>query len=464
MRARLLLTILLLAACKKAGGGAGASTEQKKSALDHRPASANIVAGMNRGVSEKEMQDALAPVLALLNTQAKEKEAAMVQCGVTAFAKIQYLVVAATVTDPKQQPELAMLVHGDGLRAAVEACAKEVAEHDGKKIEIGAQGAATSYTINGSAVFVAWLDGDTMLGGPFQDAAKTEALAKGGGLGGNASMTALLDKVDTGAGMWGAVDMSSMKTPMPMPAGVKPKGMWFELTADSGLAGKLTMQMESKDAAENLKKQVEQILPLIGGRLPPQAKGVLDTLKVIADGDLLTATAKLDSLMSAIPGGAGAKGAVMPALIGLMAAVAIPSFTKYQKKAKSTEAVVNVKKIFMGAQAYYEETGAFPPNPAQAGAVPALGSCCSSGGKCAPNPTLWTDSTWQALKFSMDDPHVYYYEYKTAGTGKDATFSVDAYGDLDCNGVYSTFEMIGSVTPDGTVTGAAGLFRDKENE
>src|SRR5262249_53296298 len=123
-------------------------------------------------------------------------------------------------------------------------------------------------------------------------------------------------------------------------------------------------------------------------------------------------------------------------------------------------------KIYDGAHAYYEQTGQFPPNPAKAGPVPALGSCChgSEVSKCAPDPTLWTDATWQALMFSMDDPHYYSYEYRTTGTGKEATFSVDAYGDLNCNGIYSTFEMVGSVQSDGSVVGGAGLFRDKELE
>jgi hypothetical protein len=62
----------------------------------------------------------------------------------------------------------------------------------------------------------------------------------------------------------------------------------------------------------------------------------------------------------------------------------------------------------------------------------------------------------------MDDPHYYRYEYEVAADGR--SFSARALGDLDCDGVYSTFEMVGDVAPDGTVTGASGMFQQNELE
>ncbi len=145
------------------------------------------------------------------------------------------------------------------------------------------------------------------------------------------------------------------------------------------------------------------------------------------------------------------------------------------RKAKTTEAVTNVKKLYDGARSYYEEESSgrgsivaipkqFPRAPTTPTA-PSLGTCCAAAGKkCAPNPALWTDPSWQALKFSMDDPHYYSYTYLSAGTGAGAHFTVRANGDLDCDGVYSTFEMVGSIQSDGTVTGQARFFKDRELE
>jgi prepilin-type N-terminal cleavage/methylation domain-containing protein len=167
---------------------------------------------------------------------------------------------------------------------------------------------------------------------------------------------------------------------------------------------------------------------------------------------------------------------VVVAIIGILAAVAIPAFMKNARKAKTAEAVTNVKKMYDGARSYYEEEmnarGSITPiakqfpHPTEADKdVPTKGSCCDSDGdKCAPDPTLWTDSYWQALKFSMDDPHYYSYTYNASGFDVDSKFSATANGDLNCNGTFSTFEMVGEINADRSVTGQAGMFRDKELE
>ena len=166
---------------------------------------------------------------------------------------------------------------------------------------------------------------------------------------------------------------------------------------------------------------------------------------------------------------------IVVAIIGILAAVAIPAFMKNSRKAKTTEATTNVKKMYDGARSYYEEESnargsitpiakQFPDTPAVSTA-PALTACCAAAGKkCAPSPALWVDPSWQALKFSMDDPHYYAYTYLSSGTDATSAFSARANGDLDCDTTYSTFEMVGSIQADGTVTGQAGFFRDRELE
>ena len=111
---------------------------------------------------------------------------------------------------------------------------------------------------------------------------------------------------------------------------------------------------------------------------------------------------------------------IVVAIIGILAAVAIPAFMKNARKARTVEAVTNVKKIYDGARSYYEEemhakgsitpiAKQFPIDPATETVTPDPKTvCCAAAGhKCSPDPTLWTASGWQALKFSMDDPHYY---------------------------------------------------------
>jgi prepilin-type N-terminal cleavage/methylation domain-containing protein len=171
---------------------------------------------------------------------------------------------------------------------------------------------------------------------------------------------------------------------------------------------------------------------------------------------------------------------VVVAIIGILAAVAIPAFMKNARKAKTAEAVTNVKKMYDGARSYFEEEmnkrGSIKPIPKQFPWVdasgnktvdiqPGKGDCCDiPGDKCAPDPALWTGSHWNALKFSMDDPHYYSYSYVGSNTGTDSTFAATAYGDLNCDTTYSTFEMVGEINSDRSVTGQAGMFRNRELE
>ena len=167
---------------------------------------------------------------------------------------------------------------------------------------------------------------------------------------------------------------------------------------------------------------------------------------------------------------------IVVAIIGILAAVAIPAFMKYIRKSKTAEATQGVKKIYEGARTYFmEESNArgsivplakqFPANDAVPVVAPALNNCCGQpGDKCAPNPALWTGA-WNALTFSMDDPHYFQYTYVAAATtGLASQFTSRANGDLDCDAIYSTFEMVGAIQSDGSVTGSAGIYRNQELE
>ena len=161
---------------------------------------------------------------------------------------------------------------------------------------------------------------------------------------------------------------------------------------------------------------------------------------------------------------------IVVAIVGILAAVAVPSFMRYIAKSKTTEARGQLEKMYNGARAYFMEPrqpkGSFQPLdaqfPASAPASPAV-SCCTLGGKCPPNPADWADPTWQALLYSMDDPHYYQYQFISSGLGDDAEFTAEAIGNLDCDAEFSTFSMYGEAEP-GRVVGAAAQHRENELE
>lgn len=149
-----------------------------------------------------------------------------------------------------------------------------------------------------------------------------------------------------------------------------------------------------------------------------------------------------------------------------LAAVALPAFLKYIKRAKTSEATMNIRKVFDGSVVHF----AMQPNPATATFPPSVGptpAIVPGTTPCNyamdPNPALWEHPTWQALNFEVDDSHYYVYQYDSSGVGENAQFTASAFGDLDCDGVFSTFVRFGEVQ-NGEVSGSAGLYIQNELE
>ena len=160
---------------------------------------------------------------------------------------------------------------------------------------------------------------------------------------------------------------------------------------------------------------------------------------------------------------------IVVAIIGILAAVAIPAFVKYIRKSKSAEAGQNLSKIVQGGVVYFDvdhadSAGNVLPkcfvNGGAAGtyvdsnATPTVG-CCPQ--KCLPSADYWNHATnvhgsgWKALAFSISDPHYYTYRYVgtccAAGGSCDASvFTAVAHGDLNCDSTRSEFRRIGAVS------------------
>jgi type IV pilus assembly protein PilA len=138
---------------------------------------------------------------------------------------------------------------------------------------------------------------------------------------------------------------------------------------------------------------------------------------------------------------------------GLAAAIAIPAFVKYMRRSKATEARHNVKQIAAGARAFHEQrrkAGRRFAFPATTPWTPAE-ECCKRGGRCAPDASVWNHPTWKTLHFSVAGAHYYQYRFVSEGKGKQAKFTVEARGDLDCNQTHSSFRLHGHLATDGAL-------------
>jgi prepilin-type N-terminal cleavage/methylation domain-containing protein len=141
---------------------------------------------------------------------------------------------------------------------------------------------------------------------------------------------------------------------------------------------------------------------------------------------------------------------IVVAIIGILAAVAIPAFMDYMKRSKKTEATLQLNKIGKNAKRLYVETaqyaigtGAEAPE-----GKPGGGGCCGGGGTspnhCRADPSAWIGA-WKDLDFEIDEQTLFYYDYN----GSAPEFSATAIGDLDCDGTEITYTLNGN-TANGT--------------
>ena len=140
-------------------------------------------------------------------------------------------------------------------------------------------------------------------------------------------------------------------------------------------------------------------------------------------------------------------------------------FQVYQARAKTTEAMEQLDRIYKGAAMYFSvphlgPDGAYLPCqfPASAAATPSPKGCADPAadkdgdGRCDLDDAAWAALTWTALMFQPAEPHYFVYRFDSQGIGNEAIFTASAFGDLDRDGVLSTFQRSGKGTTGEKIT------------
>jgi prepilin-type N-terminal cleavage/methylation domain-containing protein len=122
---------------------------------------------------------------------------------------------------------------------------------------------------------------------------------------------------------------------------------------------------------------------------------------------------------------------IVVAIIGILAAVAIPAFMDYMKKSKKTEASLQLNKIGKNSKVYFITNASFVTT--SGATLPTSPTNC----KYAVTTAWAADSGWAALDFQIDEPNLFEYTY----TGNASSPNATAVGDLDCDGTKITYEL-----------------------
>jgi len=134
---------------------------------------------------------------------------------------------------------------------------------------------------------------------------------------------------------------------------------------------------------------------------------------------------------------------IVVAIIGILAAVAIPAFMDYMKKGKQTEAQLQLNKILKNSKTAYNTDSSYSTQVMAA--TPAV-SCCTQNfqtkKKCQPIAADWQTPGWQSLDFQIDDP--FYFQYSYTGVAAGDAYTANATGDLDCDGTPITYTLAGA--------------------
>ena len=167
---------------------------------------------------------------------------------------------------------------------------------------------------------------------------------------------------------------------------------------------------------------------------------------------------------------------IVVAIIGVLAAVAIPAFLKYVRRSKTAEATMNLRKMYDGCVAYYVSehadingTIANKQFPANGPTVPPLATLTAqmvAGKRYTSSPTDWKQGGWTALDFSVTDPQYFAYTFTNSnpgGTGVNAAAQMIAQGDMNANSVYSWFSRSMHGTLEG-VQGGVAMYTINEIE
>ena len=131
---------------------------------------------------------------------------------------------------------------------------------------------------------------------------------------------------------------------------------------------------------------------------------------------------------------------IVVAIIGILAAIAIPAFLEYMSKSKQGEAELQLRSIETKSKTFYNSKTVFP---ASAGADKPAGPAASDACLWArEDVAAWQTGGWTQLGFHVDEDSRYQYHWENGGAaGPTATGKATATGAAGCDNAVVLMEL-----------------------
>ena len=173
---------------------------------------------------------------------------------------------------------------------------------------------------------------------------------------------------------------------------------------------------------------------------------------------------------------------IVVAIIGILAAIAIPAFISYTRRAKTSEATSNLKAIFTNAASYYPQerfsqgltgtsntncivAGSATPEPADPGQDKQAYDSTSADAQAGLTPLGFTVADRVYYGYSMDGVDGDCGHEGGANPGDvEELYTAQAQGDLDGDDQNSTFELAIGADSDNQMFRAPGFYITDELE
>ena len=163
---------------------------------------------------------------------------------------------------------------------------------------------------------------------------------------------------------------------------------------------------------------------------------------------------------------------IVVAIIGILAAIALPAFIGYVRRSKTSEATSNLKALFTGAASYYnQERSAQGLAAATSGhcTVAVAGPLPAAIGAEKVRTDFTANASFSQLGFSIADPHYFAYQITNstnvcANTTGAILYTFQAFGDLDGDTNRSLFELAAGSDGNNEMYRSPGFYITNELE